>query len=75
MQEKQKNNCDLTVEIIRLKKLISWLNVSRSFIYTQIKSGNFPAPIRLGQRAIAWRVQDVRSWIESRQSAEGGQHE
>jgi len=62
-------------DIVRLKKLLAWLNVSRSFIYKQIKSGNFPAPIKLGQRAVAWRVQDVGNWIESRQLCQGDHHE
>ncbi len=66
-----------TAEIIRLKELTKLLQVSRSFLYAQIKTGNFPPPIRLGQRAVAWRTQDVKNWIETRQSKqlEGGKHE
>ena len=73
MKQEQKIFCE-TAEIIRFKRLIAWLGVSRSFIYAQIRCGGFPAPIRLGQRAVAWRIQDVKNWIETRKS-KGGQHE
>ncbi len=38
----------------------------RSTIYLWIKQGKFPAPVRLGTRFSAWRVEDIREWIESR---------
>lgn len=30
------------------------------------KRGEFPAPVRIGKRGIAYRSADVRSWIDSR---------
>jgi len=72
MREKTRNDSCLTDGIIRLKELTKWLQISRSFVYAQIKNGNFPLPIRLGQRAVAWRIQDVKNWIDTRK---GGKHE
>ncbi|MBF0184360.1 MAG: AlpA family phage regulatory protein [Magnetococcales bacterium] len=40
----------------------SWLDELRS-------NGGFPAPVQLGPRRIAWRVQDVQNWLESLQPA------
>ncbi|MCC7280083.1 MAG: AlpA family phage regulatory protein [Chromatiaceae bacterium] len=34
--------------------------VSRSEWYAGIKSGKYPAPVKLGARLSVWRVQDVR---------------
>ena len=45
--------------------------LSRSSIYAMAKLGTFPAPIKLGPRAVAWRVADVRTWIASRTEASG----
>lgn len=30
-----------------------------------VKSGRFPRPVKLGPRTTAWRVEDVRDWIEA----------
>lgn len=38
---------------------------SRSSIYDDIKKGKFPAPVRVGQRAVAWRESDIIRWIRS----------
>jgi predicted DNA-binding transcriptional regulator AlpA len=39
--------------------------VSRSTWWLGVKSGRFPAPIKLGPRITAWRVEDIRTLIEA----------
>lgn len=39
--------------------------VSKSTWWAGVKSGRYPQPVRtLGERITAWRVEDIRSWIE-----------
>lgn len=38
--------------------------VSRSTWLNGIKSGKYPKPIKLGERSIAWRVEDIRALLE-----------
>ena len=38
--------------------------VSRSTWLNGIKSGKYPKPIKLGDRSIAWRVEDIRALLE-----------
>jgi len=45
--------------------------VSRSSWWDGVRSGKYPNPIKLGPRTTAWRVEDVRSLVESF-SANGG---
>ena len=40
------------------------LPVGRTTFLNRVKSGEYPQPIRLGARSIAWRVEDIRSLIE-----------
>lgn len=40
--------------------------LSRSCIYAMIAKGEFPAPIQLTARRVAWRETDVEGWIEAR---------
>ena len=38
--------------------------VSRSSWYKGIGEGRYPRPVKLGQRMVAWRVEDIRRLIE-----------
>jgi predicted DNA-binding transcriptional regulator AlpA len=39
--------------------------VSKSTWWEGVKSGRFPAPVKLGPRTTAWRVEDIRVLIEA----------
>lgn len=36
--------------------------LSRSTIYARVKDGTFPAPVRIGPRAVAWLESDIEAW-------------
>jgi prophage regulatory protein len=55
--------------LVRLNELTATVRRSRSAIYRDIAAGTFPAPIRIGDRAVAWRQRDIAAWIESRPAA------
>jgi predicted DNA-binding transcriptional regulator AlpA len=38
--------------------------VSRTTFLNKVKSGEYPQPVKLGVRSIAWRVEDIRALIE-----------
>lgn len=39
--------------------------ISTSKLWADVKAGKFPAPVKLGLRCTAWRVEDIRRYIES----------
>jgi prophage regulatory protein len=51
----------------RLPTVMQATGLGRSTIYRLIASGAFPAPVRLGPRAVGWRWSDLDQWSESRQ--------
>ncbi len=51
---------------LRLKQVKTVTGMSRSWIYDAIRRGDFPAPIPLGVRAVAWDSADVAAWQERR---------
>lgn len=51
---------------LRLKQVKDATGMSRSWIYDAIIRGDFPAPIALGARAVAWDSAAVAGWQESR---------
>lgn len=55
---------DLILE--RLPQVKVRTGLSRSEIYRRIAMGDFPAPVKLGQRASAWSKHEVDAWISQR---------
>lgn len=49
---------------IRINQLIRFIPVSRTTIWRKVKDGTFPRPVRLSVYVTAWRMADVREWIE-----------
>lgn len=49
---------------LRLKQVKALTGMSRSWIYDAIRRGDFPAPISLGARAVAWDSAAVANWQE-----------
>ena len=56
--------------IVRIAGVMARTGLPRSSLYAQVKRGDFPRPIKLGARAVGWRVEDVDAWIAAR--PEGG---
>lgn len=53
--------------LVRLPDLMTLLGVSKSTVYHLLKSDpNFPKPLRLTGKAIAWPVAEVHAWIATR---------
>ena len=59
------------MRFLRLADVRSRVGLSRSQIYRQISSGDFPKAYSLGARAVAWLESDIEAWIESRVRGEG----
>jgi prophage regulatory protein len=61
--------------LLRLDIVEDRTGIKRSTIYTGVKAKTFPAPVRIGARAMAWREEDIERFIASRPSmATGGDH-
>ena len=52
--------------LIRLPEVLRLTGLSRSTLYRKIKLSQFPEPVQLGPRSVAWRVSDILAWIENR---------
>ena len=45
--------------------------LSRSSLYDQMKKGLFPRAVKLTAKAVAWREDDIASWLASRDQVKG----
>lgn len=48
---------------MRLREVKIATSLSKTLIYTLIRSGRFPRPLRLSANRVAWRLSDVQAWI------------
>jgi prophage regulatory protein len=58
--------------LLKLPTVIEVTGNSRSKIYSDIKEGLFPAPLKTGKRAVAWKLSDIEGWINSLQTKQEG---
>jgi prophage regulatory protein len=57
--------CDPSIELWRLPTVLQHVPISRSSWFDGVKSGRYPAPVRISTRCVAWRSSDIRSLIAS----------
>lgn len=55
--------------ILRLNDLTQKIGLKKSAIYEKIREGDFPRPLKLGERARGWRESEVDAWISNRRAA------
>ena len=56
-------------QLLKLQDVVGMVRLKRAAIYRQIREGSFPRGIKLGERAVAWKLSEVQEWIETRARA------
>ena len=56
----------MPTRLIKLGEVRRITALSTSGIYERMKHGDFPKPLRIGARAVAWKEAEVFDWINSR---------
>ncbi len=52
--------------LLRRKDVENAVGLKRSSIYELMKKGEFPRPIRIGQKAVGWLEHEVDDWLNER---------
>lgn len=52
--------------ILRRPEVEARTGLSRSTIYAMVAERRFPAPIKLGLRAVGWPESEIGAWLASR---------
>ena len=59
----------VAVAFLRLRPVMRTTGLSRSTIYRLMAARQFPRPVRIARRAVAWRPHDIDRWSEARPDA------
>lgn len=54
------------MRFMRLSEVIETTGLCRSSIYSLMASGDFPKPVSLGARAVAWVSGEINEWMTAR---------
>jgi prophage regulatory protein len=54
---------------LRMPSVMKMTGLGRSTIYRLIAQQEFPCPVRLGARAVAWRRSELEVWSQTRPAA------
>lgn len=53
-----------TLKLLKLRHVMAMTSLARSTIYRYCSDNNFPKPVKLGKRNVAWVESEVQAWIE-----------
>ena len=53
-------------KLLRRRAVEAITGLGRSSLYAKVASGEFPKPIQLGVRAVAWISSEIDNWISER---------
>lgn len=56
-------------ELLRLPAVLQFTGLGRSTLYRLVATQQFPSPVKLATRAVAWRRAEVQNWADTRPSA------
>ena len=59
----------MKTNILRLPAVKKKTGQSRSTIYEKVKHKEFPAPVKIGERAVGWVEAEVEAWVKDRITA------
>ena len=66
MKNDNQHSNEIEPELLSLKEVVRRTTKSRSALWRDIQAKNFPPPIKIGQRSIAFKSSEISEWIESR---------
>ena len=49
-------------QFLRRRQIEELTGLAKSTIYDRITAGTFPKPVKIGDRAVAWRQSDIDAW-------------
>ncbi|EBK1007899.1 AlpA family phage regulatory protein [Salmonella enterica] len=61
--EKLNNQNDKPI-LITAKEALKRVHRSKSWLYTRLSKGEFPSPVRVGDRAISFVESEIEDWIQ-----------
>lgn len=56
--------------LLTRKQVSELVALQKSEIYKQMQSERFPVPLRVGAKAVRWKMSEILTWLDSRERAQ-----
>ena len=56
-------------QFLRIREVLRLMGLSRATLYVMVNENQFPVPVRLRARTVAWRASQVKEWMDTRPDA------
>lgn len=53
-------------QMLRLPKVAEMVGTTKGGLRWKVSQGQFPKPVKIGARAVAWPIETVEAWIGER---------
>ena len=53
----------ITPALLRLSEVQCLVGLKKTAIYSRVGAGVFPEPLKLGERCVRWRTEDIEAWL------------
>lgn len=60
----------MSEKLLKIADVVAKVSLGESTVWAKVKTGEFPAPVKLGPRSRGWRESDLERWIDARQSGQ-----
>ena len=57
--------------MVRRKEVEKITGLSRSSIYNMMKMNEFPRPVKLSERSVAWVYEEIQTWLNEKIASSG----
>ena len=54
------------MKLIKLKQVMECTGLARSTVYKFMAEGQFPKPVKLGVRMVAWVEAEIQAWVNEK---------
>lgn len=61
--------------ILRFPEVVAMVGLAQRTIASKVANGEFPAPVKLGARAVGWPEMQIAEWLQSRVVSQKGGRE
>jgi len=65
----------MATKLLRKNEVMELTTLPQSTLYYLIGKGDFPQPIKLSKKTIAWPLDEVEAWLKGRKRANIGRQE
>ncbi len=55
------------MQLLHRSEVLALIGVSKETLLSWMSKGKFPTPLLLGERARAWRVDEIDVWLQTRE--------